>query len=615
VSDQDHPEWPTADDDLPPARPAPPEDKTQPTRQRLPSFPEEATKRIQLPAVFPMVDPDTADEPLTVIGLPPVADGEPPTVIGLSPVTGPEPPRASVQPTTPLQKPKPLYPQGYPPPEPPRAAPMRIEPQQPLKPPPPAPVDGDETEPEPRRSRRSLFIVGAVVLVILVAAGVVFAVPGLRAKIGFGPDEPVVAIKPAPAPVAFTPTLHAPSADAPTPSAEGVKGALAGPASASALGTLNGTVLDPATGNVLWDQRATTAITPASTAKILTSAAALLKLDRGQQFVTRVVAGKDPGSVILVGGGDPTVSSLPVGKNSVYPGAAHLDDLVAQVKASAGGKVSQVFFDVGRYTGDGLAQGWIPGDVPGGFIAPIVPMMLDGGRQDPTKVDNPRTGTPAKAFAAELAKRLGAAVAAKPEATAPADAKVLGEIRSAPLAELIDNYLQISDNVLAETVAREVAKSVGEEASFAGVSRTTLKTLQDNGFDTAGAQLIDGSGLSTSDHVPPRLLASVLAVAAGPDGKDPRTVKLRSLLGGLPVAGGSGTLEPRFGPGTPAASGRGWVRAKTGTLSGVNALAGVVLDADGRLLVFTMMTSGTDANAARPALDAVAAALRGCGCK
>jgi D-alanyl-D-alanine carboxypeptidase len=604
----DQPEWPTADDDVPPERPGPDaprppkavqEEPTQPAQQRFSLFADESTKRIKLPAVFPVVDPD--DQP----------NGKP-SAQPTTPLQKPQPPQKPLPPPPPRQ-PEPAYQQGYPPPEPPRAAPMRIEPQQ-LPPPPPLPVD-EEEEPKPRRSRKGLFIVGAVVLVIVVAAGVVFAVPSLRAKLGFTPAEPVVAIQPPPAPVAFTPTLHTPSADAPAPTPDGVKNALAGPASAAALGTLNGTVLDPATGTVLWDQRATTAITPASTAKVLTSAAALLKLDRGQQFITKVVAGKDPGTVILVGGGDPTLSSLPAGKNSVYPGAAHLDDLVAQVKAAAGGKVTQVFFDTTRYTGDALAQGWVPGDVPGGFIAPIVPMMMDGGRQDPTKVDNPRTGTPAKTLAAELAKRLGATVAAKPDSTAPADAKVLGEVRSAPLAELIDNYLQISDNVLAETVGREVAKSAGEEPSFAGVSRTTLKILQENGFDTAGAQLIDGSGLSTSDHVTPKLLASVLAVAAGPDGKDPRTAKLRPLLGGLPVAGGSGTLETRFTPGTPSVSGRGWVRAKTGTLSGVNALAGVVLDADGRVLVFTMMTSGTDANAARPALDAVAAALRACGCK
>lgn len=562
----------------------------KPEEPRRPSlFVDDSTKRIQRPAQFPTVDLDVGNKPQQT-----------------QPVAKPTPPVRQPQ--------QPAYQQGYPPPEPPRAAPMRIEPTQPSVPS-IEPVAAEE-KPAKRRSRKKpLIIVGAVVLVIAVAAGVVFAVPSLRAKLGLTSAEPPVVIQPPPSPVAFRPTLRSPSADAPAPTPDGVKNALAGPASVPALGTFNGTVLDSATGTVLWDQRSTTPITPASTAKLLTSAAALLKMDRGQQFVTRVVAGKDPGTVIIVGGGDPTISSLPAGRNSVYPGAAHLDDLVTQVKAAAGGKVTQVFFDVSRYAGDSMAQGWLPGDIAGGSFAPIVPMMLDGGRQDPTKWETPRTATPAKALADVFAKRVGAAVAPNPQVTAPADAKVLGEVKSAPLAELIDNYLQISDNVLAEAVARELAKSVGEEPSFAGVSRTTLKILQDNGFDTTGATMVDGSGLSTSDRVTPKLLASILAVAAGPDGKDPRTAKLRPLLGGLPVAGGSGTLESRFTPGTPGASGRGWVRAKTGTLAGVNSLAGVVLDADGRVLVFSMMTSGTDANGARPALDAVAAQLRACGCR
>jgi D-alanyl-D-alanine carboxypeptidase len=517
-------------------------------------------------------------------------------------------------------------------PEPPRAAPVRIEPAQPkpkadppkAKADPPTPkaepkaqpkAEAEADGPKPGRSRKKLALIGGAIVLVLALAGGALAIPGVRAKLGFTSAEPDVAIQPPPSPVAFHPTLRGPSADAPTPTPEGVRSALAGPASAAALGTFNGIVIDPATGNKLWDQRATTPITPASTAKILTSAAALLKMDRGTQFATRVVAGNEPGSVVLVGGGDPTVSSLPAGKNSVYPGAAHLDDLVAQVKAS-GTKVTTVYFDTSRYAGDGLAQGWLPGDVQGGYITPIVPMMMDGDRRNPTEVDTPRTNTPARNIAAELAKRLGASLAPKPEAVATPDARVLGEIRSAPLAELIDNYLQISDNVLAETVARELAKSVGEEPSFAGVTRTTLKVLQDNGFDTTGVKLIDGSGLSTVDVVTPTLLGSILAVAAAPDGgKNPLTAKLRPLLGGLPVAGGSGTLEGRFGPSAPGAGGRGWVRAKTGTLSGVNSLAGVVLDADGRVLVFSMMTSGTDAAGARPALDAVAATLRGCGCK
>ncbi|WP_325157653.1 D-alanyl-D-alanine carboxypeptidase/D-alanyl-D-alanine endopeptidase [Actinophytocola sp.] len=485
--------------------------------------------------------------------------------------------------------------------EPPRPGPMRID---------PAPAQ------QPRRTKRIALLVAAALVVLTGAgAGVVFGVPGLAQKLGLTGSETEVASRPPAAPVEFAPALRPPGADSPAPTAAGVRAALAGPASAGSLGTLTGAVLDPASGQVLWEQNADTALVPASTGKILTAAAALLVLDHAGQLSTRVLAGAQPGEVVIVGGGDPTLSTLKTGAESVYPGAAHLDDLVAKVKAAAGA-VSTVRVDLGRYAGPGLEPSWDPRDVAGGQIAPIVPAMLDGGRADATKDHSARSANPARALAEEFARRAGATVAADAEAEAPQGARVLAEVRSAPVVELVDTLLQQSDNVLAEALAREVARSTGEEASFAGASRATLKVLRENGFDTTGVDLVDASGLSGQDKVPARLLAQILSVAAGPDGKDQRTAKLRPLLGGLPVAGGSGTLADRYQ--TPAAApGKGWVRAKTGTLTvpPVNSLAGVVLDADGRLLVFALMTNGTQSGTARPALDAVAATLRQCGCR
>ncbi|MFD2398419.1 D-alanyl-D-alanine carboxypeptidase/D-alanyl-D-alanine-endopeptidase [Prauserella oleivorans] len=194
---------------------------------------------------------------------------------------------------------------------------------------------------------------------------------------------------------------------------------------------------------------------------------------------------------------------------------------------------------------------------------------------------------------------------------------MLGEVRSAPLTDLVDHLLLTSDNLLADVVQRQVAIATGHEPSFAGAGQATLEVLRRNGFDVRGATLSDGSGLSTNNKVPARLLADVLAVAAAPDGTaDERTRKLRPLLGGLPVAGGSGTLEGRYDEGV-ATQGRGWVRAKTGTISssGTNTLAGLVLDSDGRVLVFALLTAGSDTSTGRAALDTITATLRGCGCR
>ncbi|WP_147454986.1 D-alanyl-D-alanine carboxypeptidase/D-alanyl-D-alanine endopeptidase [Saccharothrix australiensis] len=461
----------------------------------------------------------------------------------------------------------------------------------------------DEIEERPRKRRR-LLLVGVLALVVVLAGGAV-----VTWQAGWLDTAPVpTTAAPAP-PAPVSPALKGVGPDAPAPTAAGIAAALRGPAGNGVLGTLTGVVVDPATGTALWKQGETTPLTPASTIKNLVAAAALLSLDHTAQLSTKVVQGDQPGTVVLVGGGDPTLSSLPPGRPTVYPGAATLDDLAAQVAAR--GPVTKVLFDVSRYRGDGLAPGWAPEDVPDGYVSPIEPLMLDGGRQDPTTLDNPRTPTPGATAANALAARLGAASVAA--GTAPAGAQVLGEVKSAPVDQLVENMMQISDNVLAETMAREVALAKGMEPTFAGAVQAVRAVLTEHGFDLAGAEVFDASGLSVNDKLPARLLGDILSAAARFDGSDPRTAKLRPLLTALPVAGGSGTLAGRFqGAG---AAGKGWVRAKTGTLTGVNSLAGVVVDADGRLLVFAFMSLSTsEATPVRGALDELAVALRGCGC-
>ena len=124
---------------------------------------------------------------------------------------------------------------------------------------------------------------------------------------------------------------------------------------------------------------------------------------------------------------------------------------------------------------------------------------------------------------------------------------------------------------------------------------------------------MDGSGLSPQDAIEPATLVRVLELATGDS-------RVRALLAGLPVAGFSGTLSA--GQSVFAGIGGaalGSVRAKTGNLGTVTALAGLVTDKNSRTLVFAFMAdripAGAMLRAAANAIDEAAAALANCGCR
>ena len=223
----------------------------------------------------------------------------------------------------------------------------------------------------------------------------------LLVDLGLAEPQVIIAVPP-PA----LPEIGALPATAHRPTADGVAAAL-DQAAEQMPGRLTGIVLDAAGGDPLWSRSPDRGLTPGSTGKLLTSAAALLALPPTATFVTRAVAGPDPGTVVLVGGGDPTLSALPAGRNSVYPGAPRLADLADQVRQAAPGPITRVLIDTSRYTGPTLAEGWIAADVPGGYVAPIESLMVDGGRIDATLQDGPRVENPAQTAGRAFAGMLG----------------------------------------------------------------------------------------------------------------------------------------------------------------------------------------------------------------
>src|SRR6266849_5725777 len=382
--------------------------------------------------------------------------------------------------------------------------------------------------------------------------------------------------------------------DGSLPTASGLRAALAGPLSASALGpAVSAVVADPVTGRVLLSEDGARMLTPASTTKLVTSVAALAVLGPGATFTTRVVQGATPDRIVLVGGGDPTlaVNKFPA---QDYPKPATLASLAAaaaRALKAAGRTTVSVGYDSSLYTGPGLAPGWPANYVSTGNVTPIVSLEVDQGRL--TAAGLRVTGPPAAQ-------------------AAPAHAQGIASVSSPPLAAIVEQTLEESNNVIAENLARQVALATGMPASFSGAAAAVTAELRRLGVGT-GLHLVDGSGLSPQDGIAPATLVKVLTLATA-------DARVRPLLAGLPVAGFSGTLsggESVFSGISGAALGS--VRAKTGNLGTVTALAGLVTDKAGRTLAFAFMADHIPAagmlRTAAGAIDEAAAALANCGCR
>jgi D-alanyl-D-alanine carboxypeptidase/D-alanyl-D-alanine-endopeptidase (penicillin-binding protein 4) len=384
-------------------------------------------------------------------------------------------------------------------------------------------------------------------------------------------------------------------------------------------------VTDLVTGQVLYSGNATGGFTPASTNKLATAAAALRVLGPAARITTSVVLGASPGSIVLVGGGDPTLAAG-APPASDYPQPATLAELArrtAQALRARGESRVQLGYDTSLYTGPGFAQGWTSDYVSTGNVTVITPLEVDQGRV--TAAGQPvdaaagglRSTNPAPQAAAAFAGFLAAdgitATGAPAQAVAPARATTVATVQSPPLAEIVQWMLEQSNNVIAENLARQVAIATGRQASFSGAAAAVIAVLRGLGV-TDEMQLYDGSGLSPDDKIAPAVLVQLVRLAAA----KPR---LRPMLTGLPVEGFSGTLGPggsEFGP--TGQDALGVVRAKTGNLNQVAALAGSVYAKNGQLLAFAVMadqipaTPGADVRAAT-AMVSIANVLAGCGCR
>lgn len=458
------------------------------------------------------------------------------------------------------------------------------------------------SSPGPARARRRRVltrVLAALAIVVTVAAagGLVLQFASLSgpetgrfiAPEGYPPAEP-------------NPVLAAPDPDAPLPDLDAILPGLLQDARLD--GTVSASFADALTGEALFEQLGATPLAPASSMKVVTAVAAFEQLGAEYRIPTTVVEGPTDDSVVLVGGGDVTLTLDGEGYYDHYAAGSSLAELADAVLEARGGDVpATVYLDTSLFTDTLRAEGTLASDVVYS-TAPMAPFMVDGGRIHNTQKYSEHYPDPAMVAAEAFADLLGASeVAAGVAAT---DAEALATVYSAPIAALADSFLLTSDNLLSDAVALQTALAVEGEMTWAAMSTAHTATLEAMGVDTTGLVFKDGSGLSqtnrmTADAFTQLLLGSVDTRAA-------------SVFESLPVAGYSGTLSGRF---DTAEEGEGVVRAKTGTLTDVMviSLTGTLTTADGRQLIFSLISNQhSSETAVEAAMDEITAAVSQCGC-
>jgi D-alanyl-D-alanine carboxypeptidase/D-alanyl-D-alanine-endopeptidase (penicillin-binding protein 4) len=441
------------------------------------------------------------------------------------------------------------------------------------------------------------------------ATALVFALLGsgaLAAGAAVG-TAPVPATEPT-ATVTAVPPRAVPSA---TPEALALRTcSVAELASDPRLADFQGQVRVADTGQVLFDRDGDTPERTGSVMKVLTAASALAALGPDHRIPTRVVQGAQPGQIVLVGGGDPTLSAV---SNGFYAGAPRLSDLAQQTiaawqAANPGQPITELVLDSTLWDAeDSYDESWDADQRTIGYSSLVTALQVDGDRQNPAVGTSPRSTDPVGRAGQAFADALGQPGLRLSRAAAPPGTPVLGEVLSQPVSTLIGQMELTSDNTLAEQLARLVSLETGGDGSFASLTETIPAVLRDAyGIPTDGMVIRDGSGLSEFNRVAPSYVAQLMAkVRANENG-------LGVVYDALPVSGQTGTLAGRFtGPNAVA---RGAVNAKTGWIDTAYTLAGIVHAEDGTALSFAFYAVGEGVqDSARQALDTLTAGVWRCG--
>jgi D-alanyl-D-alanine carboxypeptidase/D-alanyl-D-alanine-endopeptidase (penicillin-binding protein 4) len=350
-------------------------------------------------------------------------------------------------------------------------------------------------------------------------------------------------------------------------------------------------------GEEVYVENPTLPLVPASTQKLVTAFGVYDILGADHTFETSVVTegplveGVLDGDLYLVGGGDPLVATEAY--TDRYEQQPHfrtnIEELADAVVAAGVLEINgAVIGDETRYDAERYVPEW-----PDRFTnesqnqtGPLSALTLNDGFSsfDPNPANSLATAstdpaTFSAAFFDDLLEERGVVIRRSAAAApAPVGARTLASITSDPVTVATNQMVNISDNMGAELLLKEIGvRSSGRGTTDDGAIAIE-NALRSAGFSVSETDVVDGSGLASENRVSCRLLVEILEDGEG-----------TPLVDGLAVAGESGTLSDRL-VGTPA---EGRIRAKTGRLNEVGALAGTAEASDGSIFTFAWISNST----------------------
>ena len=361
---------------------------------------------------------------------------------------------------------------------------------------------------------------------------------------------------------------------------------------------------------------------PASNMKLVTTAAAYLKLGRNYRFTTTIATDgiiKDStlcGNLYIIGGGDPLIGNLfsylpnediPFGKWGKVleeKGIRRIDgDIVGNGDYFGGERRHTDWSTEDERSKDGVVpagltwRGKMGDSIPDGPLAAathfrrwlIANGVVVTGDAGSTVYSATATHgiTPENKFSGGP-DRPAQKTSVNGSPALPDSLTILGTAQSATLNHIAGIANHQSDNFCAETLLKAIGKADNGCDDYDSATEALHRALAPIGLagPSAGMRFADGSGLSRKNYLSPEFLVSLLRGMA-------RTSLYKDYLNSLPRPGQkNGTLATRL-PKAPA-SVKNRIYMKSGSMNGVRCFSGYIIPSDGNTkntIAFSVMVN------------------------